>query len=205
LDVAKHWGQPACFGLQPLTISHQPLAISHGALRPLAISHDGCYNECVKLIFTVLLSATVLAQATPSLQFRGDAPGSKHAAIVAAPVEGATPGKVTLFLDVTPKPGIHVYAPGSKDYIPISVKLDQAAGIKPGKLTYPKSEMMTFGDEKVPVFQKAFRLTQEITLDKSVAASGTLTVAGTVHLQACDDRVCFPPENVPVKWTVGVK
>ena len=157
------------------------------------------------LALLTIFSTTVFAQATPSLQFRGDAQGSKHATIVATPVEGAAAGKVALFLDVTPKPGIHVYAPGSKDYIAISVKIDPSAGIKPGKLTYPKSETMTFGDEKVQVFQKPFRLTQEITLDKSAAAAGTVSVAGTVHLQACDDRVCFPPENVPVKWTVAVK
>src|SRR5262245_12419420 len=151
-----------------------------------------------------VFSTTVLAQnSAPSLQFRGDQ-GSKHATIVAAPADvGAAGGKVSLTVDVTPKPGIHVYAPGTKDYIPITVKLDASAGVKPGKLTYPKSEMMTFADEKVPVFQKPFRLTQEVTLDKSAAAAGT--VSGMVHLQACDDRVCFPPENVPVKWSLTVK
>ena len=158
----------------------------------------------MKPFFILLFSTTLLAQATPSLQFRGEQ-GSKHATIVAAPVEGAAAGKVSLFLDVTPKPGIHVYAPGSKDYIPISVKLDPSAGIKPGKLTYPKSELMTFGDEKVAVFHKPFRLTQEITIDKSAATAGTISIPATVHLQACDDRVCFPPENVPVKWNVTVK
>jgi len=164
------------------------------------------YNGLVKtfFLFLLLLSTTAHAQTSaPSLQFRGE-PGSKHATIVAAPVEvGAAGGKVSLFVDVTPKPGIHVYAPGTKDYIPITVKVDPSAGVKAGKLTYPKSEMMTFGDEKVPVFQKPFRLTQEVTLDKSAAAAGT--VSGTVNLQACDDRVCFPPENVPIKWSVTAK
>jgi DsbC/DsbD-like thiol-disulfide interchange protein len=159
----------------------------------------------VKPLLILLFSTSVLAQsAVPSLQFRGEQRGSKHAAIVATPVEvAATGGKVSLAVDVTPKPGIHVYAPGTENYIPISIKLDPAAGVKAGKLTYPKSEMMTFGDEKVPVFQKPFRLTQEVTLDKAAAGAGT--VSGTVHLQACDDRVCFPPENVPVKWNVTVK
>src|SRR5205809_6778047 len=135
------------------------------------------------------------------------APKPGHATILSSPpeVSGKAGARVSLFVDVTPKPGIHVYAPGSKDYIPISVKLDTAPGLKPGKLTYPKSEMMTFGDEKVPVFQKAFRLTLEVTLDKSAAAVGRVSVAGTVHMQACDDRVCFPPENVPIKWSVQVK
>jgi DsbC/DsbD-like thiol-disulfide interchange protein len=165
------------------------------------------YNVSVKpLFFAVLLSATVFAQAAPSLQFRGEQ-GSKHATIAAAPtdVSAAAGAKLSLFVDVTPKPGIHVYAPGSKDYIPISLKMDAATPVKAGKLTYPKSEMMTFGDERVPVFQKPFRLTQEVTLDKSAAAGSTVNVAGTVQLQACDDRVCYPPENVPIKWIVQVK
>ena len=159
----------------------------------------------MKPFFILLFSTSLLAQtSTPSLQFRGEQRGSKHAAIVATPAEvAAAGGKVSLLVDVTPKPGIHVYAPGTKDYIPISIKLDPAAGIKAGKLTYPKSEMMTFADEKVPVFQKPFRLTQEVTLDRAAAAAGT--VSGTVQIQACDDRVCFPPENVPIKWNVTVK
>ena len=77
--------------------------------------------------------------------------------------------------------------------------------MKFGKLTYPKSEMMTFADEKVPVFQKPFRLTQDATLDKSAKPGSTVTVAGTVHFQACDDRVCYPPESVPISWSVMVK
>jgi DsbC/DsbD-like thiol-disulfide interchange protein len=166
------------------------------------------YNHCMRILAAVtLLSGSVLAQNNaPALQFRGEQ-GSKHATIVAAPADvgGAAGAKVMLFVDVTPKPGIHVYAPGSKDYIPISIKLEPSASIKAGKLTYPKSEMMTFGDEKVPVFQKPFRLTQEVTLDKSAKSGASLNVAGTVHMQACDDRVCFPPENVPIKWNVSVK
>jgi Disulphide bond corrector protein DsbC len=145
------------------------------------------------------------AQSTPALQFKGNTE-SKHAAIVAAPAGiAAAPGaKVALFVDVTPKANIHVYAPGSKDYIPITVK-PEAPQMKFGKLTYPKSEMMTFADEKVPVFQKPFRLTQDATLDKSAKPGSTVTVAGTVHFQACDDRVCYPPESVPISWSVMVK
>ena len=44
-----------------------------------------------------------------------------------------------------------------------------------------------------------------MTLDKSVKAGSTVTVAGTVNYQACDDRVCYRPESAPVTWTVVVK
>ena len=110
-----------------------------------------------------------------------------------------------LFVDVTPKPNIHVYAPGNEFYIPITVKLNPQGEVKAGKLAYPKSEMATIADEKVAVFQKPFRLTQEVTVDKSAKAGSNVIVAGTVSYQACDDKVCFPPESAPVSWTIAVK
>ena len=141
------------------------------------------------------------------LQLISPAPRPGHATILPSPAEvnGAAGAKLVLFVDVTPKPGIHVYAPGSKDYIPITVTLTAQPEIKAGKVGYPKSELMTFADEKVPVFQKPFRLTQDVTLDKSAKAGSTVTVSGTVHYQACDDRVCYAPESAPVTWTVVVK
>jgi DsbC/DsbD-like thiol-disulfide interchange protein len=141
------------------------------------------------------------------LQLISPAPKPGHATILPSPTEvnGAAGAKLALFVDVTPKPGIHVYAPGSKDYIPITVKLNAQPEIKAGKVAYPKSEMMTFADEKVPVFQKPFRLTQDVTLDKSAKAGSTVTVSGMVNYQACDDRVCYPPESSPITWTVVVK
>src|SRR5258705_11385398 len=140
-------------------------------------------------------------------QLIAPAPKPGHAAILSSPAEvnGAAGAKLALFVDVTPKPGIHVYAPGSENYIPITVKLNAQPVIKAGKLAYPKSEMMTFADEKVPVFQKPFRLTQDVTLDKSLKPGTTVVVAGTVNYQACDDRVCYAPESAPVTWTVMVK
>jgi DsbC/DsbD-like thiol-disulfide interchange protein len=141
------------------------------------------------------------------LQLISPAPKPGHATILPSPTEvnGTAGAKLALFVDVTPKPGIHVYAPGSKDYIPITVKLNAQPEIKAGKVAYPKSEVMTFADEKVPVFQKPFRLTQDVTLDKSAKAGSTVTVSGTVNYQACDDRVCYPPESSPITWTVVVK
>src|SRR5436305_14827758 len=106
------------------------------------------------------------------------APKPGHATILSSPpeVSGKAGARLALFVDVTPKPGIHVYAPGSKDYIPITVKLNAPAEIKAGKLAYPKSETMTFADEKVPVFQKPSRLTQDVTLDKSAKPGSTISV-----------------------------
>jgi hypothetical protein len=141
-------------------------------------------------------------------QLISPAPKPGHAAVAAAPteVDGKPGAKISLGIDVLPKPNIHVYAPGSGEfYIPITVKLVPQAQLKPGKLIYPKSESMIFADEKVAVFAKPFRLTQEATLDPSLKAGASVVVAGTVSYQACDDKVCFPPESAPVSWTVTVR
>jgi hypothetical protein len=156
--------------------------------------------------FIVLLSSTLAAQASPSLSFRGQQ-RPKHAAVTAAPADlGVKPGtKAVLFVDVTPNANIHVYAPGTKDFIPITVKFDPQSSIKLGKLTYPKSETMTFADEKVPVFQKPFRLTQEVTLKGDLKAGTSIPITAMVDFQACDDKVCYPPESAPVSWTLTVR
>jgi DsbC/DsbD-like thiol-disulfide interchange protein len=135
------------------------------------------------------------------------APKPGHATILSSPpdVSGKAGAKLALFVDVTPKPGIHVYAPGTNDYIPITVKLNAQPAIKAGKITYPKSEIVSIADEKVPVFQRPFRLTQDVTVDRSAKPGSTVVVAGTVSYQACDDKVCFPPESAPVSWTIAVR
>jgi len=150
----------------------------------------------------IAILVTLLAQLlTP-------APKPGHATIAPSPAEvaGKAGAKLSLSVDVTPKPGVHVYAPGAGEfYIPITVKLNPQAEVKPGKVVYPKAETMIFADEKVAVFEKPFQLTQDVMLDKSLKAGATVVVAGTVNYQACDDKVCFPPESAPVSWTVTVK
>jgi hypothetical protein len=32
--------------------------------------------------------------------------------------------------------------------------------------------------------------------------SGRFILEGTLRYQACDDRVCYIPQNLPVKWTL---
>jgi DsbC/DsbD-like thiol-disulfide interchange protein len=122
-----------------------------------------------------------------------------------SPASARAGAKVSLFLDVAPDPGIHVYAPGATDYQAIAVTIDPQASVTIGKLVYPKSETLLFDGESVPVFQKPFRLTEELTIAKSAKPGTKLTVTGTIAYQACDDKVCFIPASLAVSWTIDVK
>jgi hypothetical protein len=170
-------------------------------------SDERQYNSPMRTVLLVaLLSATVVAQQSPSLSFRGPKRPT-HATVTVGPdnLGVAAGAKAMLFIDVTPNENIHVYAPGAKDYIPIAVTFEPQANLKVGKLTYPKSELVTLLDEKVPVFQKPFRLMQEVTAIGSLKSGDTVPVKGKVDWQACDDKVCYPPETADVSWILTIK
>ena len=163
---------------------------------------QGVMRDALPLLFVVVLAQS----AAPSIL-----PAQKHVPKHLTLTTGtsttrATPGsKVSLFIDVTPNPGIHVYAPGAKDYLPIAVKLEPLADVAVGKTGYPASELMLFAGEKVPVFQRPFRLVEDVTIAKSVKAGTALTINGTLNYQACDDQVCFIPAKAPVTWTITIQ
>jgi hypothetical protein len=124
----------------------------------------------------------------------------------AASATTVSPGQsLKLFVDVTPKPKMHVYAPGAKDYQVISLELN-SPGARAGRLTYPKSQDLYFEPlkEHVPVFEMPFRLTQDVTIAAD-AKPGTFYVTGVLKYQACDDTICYNPKAEPVSWTVTVK
>ena len=115
---------------------------------------------------------------------------------------------VSLFIDIAPKQGIHVYAPGAKDYLPIAVKVDPHTSVKAGTLTYPKYVGLVFdalAGGPVPGYKGPFRLTQGVTIGASVKPGTKIRLTGTVAYQACDNKVCFVPESVPVSWTIDVR
>lgn len=111
---------------------------------------------------------------------------------------------VKLYVDVTPRPKMHVYAPGAKDYLPIALELN-SPGVKAGKLTYPKSDDWYFEPTKehVPVFQSPFRLTQDVVVSPS-AKPGTLFITGVLKYQACDETICYNPMTEPISWTIRI-
>lgn len=154
-----------------------------------------------------VLFAALLVQAAGSSLLPAQKNVPKHLTLsVSASAASAAPGsKVSLFVDVTPNRGIHVYAPGAQDFVPIALNVNPTAGVAAGKIVYPKSETMVFADEQVPVFQKPFRLARELTIAPTAKPGTTLTISGTISYQACDDRVCFIPTSAPVSWTIAVK
>jgi hypothetical protein len=113
-------------------------------------------------------------------------------------------GSTTLIAELDLGPGLHVYAPGVEHgYIPIAWNVKDADPV-----TYPAARIMEFAalKEIVPVYEGHLRLERKMSIAPGVAApDGKLTIEGSFRYQACNDRECFLPRTLPMKWTFQVQ
>ena len=119
--------------------------------------------------------------------------------------------RLSLFVDVAPKPRMHVYSPEQKDYISIALTLAPDEAFKAHDAVYPKAEKFLFEplQETQLVYSKPFRIVQNVTIaltpamrQRSGAPGATLTIKGMLRYQACDDKVCYLPKNLPLTWNL---
>ena len=119
----------------------------------------------------------------------------------------------SVVLDLRPGKGIHVYAPGVTGYKPIALTIEPQPWVVVRPAAYPVAEDYHFKplDEHVKVFQRPFRIVQDVALDASPEAQAalkdvtSLTLKGTLAYQACDNRICFSPQSIPLTWTLTVR
>jgi len=121
--------------------------------------------------------------------------------------------RFSLLLDITPKRGMHVYAPGATGYKVIALKITPLAHVRTVSLRYPASEIYHFKplNERVPVYNKPFSLVMEVVPEATVearkvlAAQKELIISGTLEYQACDDAICYNPVSLPLSWKVELQ
>lgn len=140
--------------------------------------------------------------------------GSAHLEVTARASDGVVaPGsRISLVLEVTPRPGMHVYAPGKHSYRVVRVDVDPQPWLRAHPPAYPPSEIYHFVplDERVEVYQRPFRLVQDLTIlatpeaEQLLARAERIAVTARLVYQACDDKICYTPASVPLSWTLEV-
>jgi DsbC/DsbD-like thiol-disulfide interchange protein len=133
---------------------------------------------------------------TPHLQVR----------VTGGEVGAGSGGRVSLFVDVVPKPRMHVYAPEQKTYLPVSLRMESSPSVKVRPAIFPRGESFFFAptNETQIVYSRPFRIELPVTVTRP-RSPGPLTLTGTLEYQACDDRVCYAPRKVPVTWTLHLQ
>lgn len=124
------------------------------------------------------------------------------------------PGRrVTLMIDVDLASKMHVYAPGIKGYIPIDWQMAETKSSLALPVSYPASHMLNLPaiKETVPVYSSHFRMVRDIVIGQEAEIASVLgpdramTIEGSFRYQACDDRECYLPKTIPLKWTFKVR
>ena len=116
--------------------------------------------------------------------------------------------RISLLIEVDLRPKMHVYAPGVEDYIPIDWSMETVKGVETYRAAYPEPELLHLAaiDEIVPVYSGRFRIVTDILLGKPddlkglTDTNGDLVLKGTFRYQACDDKLCYLPDEVPLQW-----
>lgn len=126
----------------------------------------------------------------------------------------AAPGKrLSIVVNVNPGRGMHLYAAGNHDYQMVRLVIDPQPWLRLHELAYPASEIYHFKplDERVEGYMKPFQLRHTFTMlatsaaQKQLASMATVTLAGALEYQACDDKVCFNPSRVPICFTLQMQ
>jgi len=115
---------------------------------------------------------------------------------------------IAIRVEVKLKPKMHVYAPGvQSSYIPVQWTLPTAEIGKVTDPTWPQARILDLKaiKEKAPVYEKEFAVERELTFAKekpllALVKDGKMTLESTFKYQACDDKVCYPPVTMPLKW-----
>ena len=122
-----------------------------------------------------------------------------------------TPGsRFSAVVEIEPHPGIHVYAPEVEGYRPLKLAIQSRPGLLIRSAHYPRSELYFFPalEENVPVYQLPFRIVQDLMMDRSSKGQAAfkeqsdVRIIGVLEYQACDDKICFRPQSVPLSWDV---
>jgi hypothetical protein len=116
--------------------------------------------------------------------------------------------RLTLVVEVRLPPDVHVYAPGTQGYRPIKLAIEPIPELEFKPLVYPASKILYLPaiKERVPVFEGAFRISQDVKVSSAglggaLAKDGTtVAINGSLEYQACDKTTCYVPTSVPVKW-----
>lgn len=147
-----------------------------------------------------ILAAAIFAQAPGGpASDPARAHDTKHLTVTTSTTSAAN-GHVSLVASITPKPTMHVYAPGQSGLIGVTLTLDANAGVKAGTLKYPEPEKRVIAGETELVYSQPFRITDDVTLTH--AGQPPAVIKGTLRYQACDDVICYLPATVPLEWTI---
>jgi thiol:disulfide interchange protein len=151
-------------------------------------------------------AAVALLVVAPTLvfaQFRG--PRADLTPLVES--EARAGGLARAALQVRLPPQLHVQSNAPRDpaLIPTELTFRPPAGIRATEIVFPKATDFEQAGLSQPlaVFEHEFAIGVQFAVAEGTAP-GTIDIPGSLRYQACDDKVCYPPQTGDVRWSLTV-
>jgi Disulphide bond corrector protein DsbC len=167
------------------------------------MSHWQVEKNCWKLAVTVCWLASMVAAEQFSKLPQG------LVSVAPTPTTGVIRGRVSrVELHFRVASGFHInsHTPNSKVLIPTTLKLDPPTDIAMGQVRYPKGTDISVPfakGEKLNVYSGDFEIVAAVRPLRTVVP-GEYQIRGALRYQACDNRACYPPKQVPLQFLVRV-
>ena len=165
-------------------------------------------RDRVEKFAAVFISLLIPALALTQVESSRPKPTQLVAVAPLATVRVAAGKSTPVELQFRVTPGYHINSnkPSSELLLPTVLSLKPPTDISVAKLTYPAGEDRSFpfspGD-KLNVYAGDFAVTGLVRAART-APPGTYRVKGVLKYQACDNRACYPPGQLPVAFDVRV-
>ena len=129
--------------------------------------------------------------------------------VTAEPMEVAAGQSNEAVVKVNTQSGYHINAnPASFDYLKATeVDLPDTPEVVVDYIYYPNPQVKKFTfspDQPLRVYEGETQLKIMLNADKA-AAKGARTLPAKLNVQACDDKVCYPPASVSFSIPVTIK
>ncbi len=114
--------------------------------------------------------------------------------------------KLAIQFKLEPEWHINSNTPLDEFLIPTELSIENNPYIQVKKVIYPPSKQvkLSFSDEPLSVFENEFYIGIEVMLLPEAKAQNAIELTGSLRYQACNDRQCLPPTNLPIKATINI-
>ncbi|MEO6463484.1 MAG: cytochrome c biogenesis protein CcdA, partial [Candidatus Eisenbacteria bacterium] len=98
------------------------------------------------------------------------------------------------------------HRPNEEFLVPTVLALRGGPGVRVGTPRYPEPRNVTlsFSETPLAVYEENAAIVVPLTID-GAAAEGARTLSGTLKFQACNNEVCLPPANVPLRIALTIE
>ncbi|MGI9102934.1 MAG: protein-disulfide reductase DsbD domain-containing protein [Terriglobales bacterium] len=161
------------------------------------------------VVFALTLACAFVSSAQDKDILNKQTPSAQRVIVgEVAPVTVAAGKSTHVSIPFRVAPGFHINSnkPKSELLLATVMSLSPPTDVSVAKVTYPPGEDLTFSfapTEPLNVYTGDFTINALVSPARS-SPPGTYRVRGALKYQACDNRACYPPGQVPLAFDVKV-